>query len=376
MRYFYTLVFIFLNWTISWGGVSLPQDLEMRCGVLKSQLDRIEKADSLLFVELPKSFGEYYGLYGSEDKPLYGYPNILEYLMGSESARDVTQNIIGIATSAVPGKYYDSYLQDLLLSKLYKGWPQKMVSYLNRHSYTENVVFWQFLFLRKEGLCPIAEMERANAWLKKYNAFLRLEEYKYLDAIKEGYYRNPSASDVSFHIDQRKVSRIKALFNEVEDADCLLLAYLPTSFDEYFALCGFDQDTKGGALYFNQDIISRLARSRSIDREELVRKVVLLCSGGKMPDTDHIGILQDFGYAFVSGKMAHYSIPALNRMSYDENLSFWRFIFGGIEARIPECEMQQVFYNFEYISQEGVEKYQFMETIRTGYYNSVDGLYH
>lgn len=375
MKYLCTVVFLLLNCIISWGKFSLPQDLDIRYSVLKCQLNRIERVDSLLFVELPETFEDYYALYGSEEKPLLGYPNIIEYLNLSET-QNVTCKIVDIATSAIPGKFYDSYLQDLLSSRLYKGMPREIVGYLNRHSYTENVVFWNFLFLRENGLCSIGEMNKAYSWMRRYNAHLLVEEYKYLDAIKEGYYLEPSVAETSFHVDQKKVSRVKALFAEIEEADSLLLEYLPTSFDEYFALCGFDEDKKDGPLYSNQDIVSRLAKSGSIDRKELIRKVLLLCSGGGQPDTDHIGILQDCGYEFVNGEMAHYCIPILNRMSYDENLSFWRFIFGGIETRIPECEMERIIHNFEQLSQNNAEKYHFMEAIKKGYYLSVDGLYH
>ena len=376
MKYLYTIVVLFLNCIISWGRENLPQDLDIRYSVLKCQLNRIEKVDSLLFENLPETFEEYYELYGSEEKPLSGYPNIIDYLNSSETAQGITQKIIGIATTAIPGKHYDPCLQNVLLSRLYKGGLREIVGYLNRHTYTENVVFWNFLFLREKGLCSKGEMNKAYSWLKDYNAQLRVEEYKYLDAIKEGYYLEPSVAKTSFHVDQKKVSCVKALFAEIEEADRMLLEYLPTSFDEYFALCGFDKDKKDGPLYSNQDIVYRLAKSSSIDRKELIRKVLLLCSGGGLPDTDHIGILQDCGYEFVNGEMAHYCIPILNRMSYDENLSFWRFIFGGIETRIPECERDRIFHNFEQLSKKNAEKYLFMDAIKKGYYLSVDGLYH
>ena len=70
MKYLYTIVVLFLNCIISWGRENLPQDLDIRYSVLKCQLNRIEKVDSLLFENLPETFEEYYELYGSEEKPL------------------------------------------------------------------------------------------------------------------------------------------------------------------------------------------------------------------------------------------------------------------------------------------------------------------
>lgn len=148
--------------------------------------------------------------------------------------------------------------------------------------------------------------------------------------------------------------------NCLQKVDSVLLDYLPTSFVEYYELCG-DVDSP---LYDKEDILHRLNSSQTIDKHVLIKKVVLLCIGG-VPDVDHIAILHKYAIQYVR-MYSKDVISILNMLPKSENVLFWRFLFGDIENRSIEYgEVVKIIDRLIGIS------YSYSSTVKEGYKTSI-----
>ena len=148
----------------------------------------------------------------------------------------------------------------------------------------------------------------------------------------------------------RNEQSLESIFVEqlesIQVADSIMLCNLPSSFQDYYALCG-EPDSP---LYSYPDIIEHLLYSQQID-------------------DDHIGILKDVMKLLLNNNLRKV-LDQLSSKTESDNNQFWSFVFGGIEGRAKLEEKERVLEEIHHLEALHILRYKYIETVNTGYSES------
>ena len=147
-------------------------------------------------------------------------------------------------------------------------------------------------------------------------------------------------------------------------ADSVLLYNLPSTFQDYYALCG----AIDSPLYNYPDIIEHLLHSQQIDYELFIKRVTDI-SVQAFPDVDHIGFLKDAMTSLLNSNL-DLVVCHLNSKTSSENIHFWSFIFGGCEGQAQIEEKEEIKKRVYKLRTWNNPGYEFINTIDTGYIES------
>ena len=166
----------------------------------------------------------------------------------------------------------------------------------------------------------------------------------------------------------RNEQSLESIFVEqlesIQVADSIMLCNLPSSFQDYYALCG-EPDSP---LYSYPDIIEHLLYSQQIDYDLFIKKVTDI-STQAYPDVDHIGILKDVMKLLLNNNLRKV-LDQLSSKTESDNNQFWSFVFGGIEGRAKLEEKERVLEEIHHLEALHILRYKYIETVNTGYSES------